>query len=251
MAQQKGILPIKGTLGNLTFYKSRDGYLVREKGSIDAQRIATDPAFQRTRENGAEFGKAGKAGKILRNAIRALTQNASDSKMVSRLTKEMMRVIKTDAINPRGARNVIDGEAALLQEFEFNINSKLGTTLYAPYTSAIDRVTGILSVEIPPFIPMNMIATAIGTTHFRIHAAGAEIDFEANKYVVDTNSTAELPVNNVLTEAITLSNTVPANSTHPLFLVLGIEFLQEVNQSMYPLKNGTFNPLCLVKVSGN
>lgn len=250
MAQQKGILPVKGTIGNLTFYKSRDGYLVREKGGIDAQRIATDPAFQRTRENGAEFGKAGKAGKVLRNALRALTQNASDSKMVGRLTKEMMRVIKTDTVNPRGARNVIDGEAELLQEFEFNINGKLGTTLYAPYTAAIDRVTGILSVDIPAFVPVNMIGAPIGATHFRVNAAGTEIDFEANKYVVDTNSTAELPVNNMLTQAITLSNTVPANSTHPLFLVLGIEFFQEVNQAMYPLKNGAFNALSLVRVSG-
>jgi len=53
MAQQKGILPVKGTLGNLTFYKSKDGYLIREKGGLDAKRIASDPAFQRTRENNA------------------------------------------------------------------------------------------------------------------------------------------------------------------------------------------------------
>ena len=32
MAQQKGILPVKGTIGNLTFYKSKDGYLLRGKG---------------------------------------------------------------------------------------------------------------------------------------------------------------------------------------------------------------------------
>lgn len=250
MAQQKGILPVQGTIGNLTFYKSKDGYLVREKGGIDAKRMASDPAFQRTRENGAEFGRAGKAGKVLRNSLRALTQNASDSKMVSRLTKEMMRVIKADQVNPRGQRNVIDGEAELLQEFEFNINGKLGATLYAPYTAAIDRVTGILSVDLPAFVPANMVAAPGGATHFRINSAGVEVDFEGNHYVTDTNSTAEIPIDNALTAAVSLSNTVPANSTHPLFLVLGVDFFQEINQSMYPLKNGAFNALCLVKVSG-
>lgn len=121
MAQQKGILPLRGTIGNITFYKSKDGYLAREKGGIDAKRIATDPAFQRTRENGMEFGTAGKAGKLLRNAVRVLIQNASDSKMVSRLTREMMKVIKADELSPRGQRNVINGEPALLEGFEFNI----------------------------------------------------------------------------------------------------------------------------------
>jgi hypothetical protein len=34
------------------------------------------------------------------------------------------------------------------------------------------------------------------------------------------------------------------------FLALGIEFYQEVNGQMYPLKNGAFNALSLVKVDG-
>jgi len=250
MAEQKGILPVKGTIGNLTFYKSKDGYLLREKGGIDAKRIASDPAFQRTRENGAEFGKAGKAGKLLRNAVRAFSKNASDGRMVSRLTGKMMEVIKTDTTNPRGLRKPIDGEIELLQDFEFNINGKLATTLFAPFTAEIDRVTGDLSVTIPPFIPLNMLAVPAGTTHFQINSAGAEIDFEGNRYTVATQNTVGLPWDNVATNEITLSNVITANSALPLFLLLGIEFLQEVNGSMYPLKNGAFNALSLVKVSG-
>lgn len=151
MAKQTGIIPLKGTIGNITFYKSGDGYLAREKGGVDAKRIATDPAFQRTRENGAEFGRAGRGSKLLRNAIRQLVQNASDRLMTSRLTRAMMEVIKADATNERGQRNVIDGEAVLLEGFDFNNNGKLSTTLYAPYTSSIDRVTGELSINIPSF----------------------------------------------------------------------------------------------------
>lgn len=250
MAKQKGIIKLDGTIGGITFYKSEDGYLAREKGGVSGDRIANDPNFQRTRENGEEFGRAGKAGKLLRNSIRALLQNASDSKMVGRLTQKMVEVIQADTTNPRGQRNVIDGEAELLAGFEFNISGKLGTTLYAPYTTAIDRVAGTLTVSIPSFVPLNMIAAPGGSTHFKIVSAGAEVDFENETFVMDSQSSVILPWDATATAVINLSNAVTANSTHPLFLALGIEFYQEVNAQMYPLKNGTFNPLALVNVSG-
>lgn len=251
MAKQKGIIKLDGTIGGITFYKSQDGYLAREKGGVSGDRIANDPNFQRTRENGEEFGRAGKAGKLLRNSIRAMLQNASDSRMVSRLTQKMVEVIQEDATNPRGQRNVIDGEAELLEGFEFNISGKLGTTLYAPYTSTIDRVAGTLAVSIPAFVPLNMIAAPGGSTHFKIVSAGTEIDFENETFVVATSETAVLPWDTTATAVINLSNAVTANSTHPLFLALGIEFYQEVNGQMYPLKNGAYNALALVKVDGN
>ncbi|MBW7845932.1 MAG: hypothetical protein H3C45_09885 [Bacteroidia bacterium] len=250
MAQQKGIIKLDGTIGGITFYKSKDGYLAREKGGVSADKIANDPAFQRTRENGAEFGRAGKAGKVLRTSLRALLQNASDSRMVSRLTTEMLKVVQADAVNPRGERNVIDGEAELLQGFEFNINGKLGTTLYAPFTAAIDRVSGALTIDIPAFVPIHMIAAPGGSTHYKIISAGVEVDFENGTYVIDTQDTAIQPWDATATATINLANAVPAASTHPLFLALGVEFYQEVNGQMYPLKNGAFNALALVKVSG-
>ncbi|OOG75472.1 hypothetical protein [Flavobacterium sp. A45] len=250
MAKQKGIIKLNGTIGDITFYRSKDGYIAREKGGIDANRIANDPAFQRTRENGAEFGRAGKAGKTLRLALRTLLLNSSDSRMVSRLTQIMMKVIQADATNERGLRNVIDGEAELLSGFDFNITGKLGTTLFAPFVAGIDRVSGEISVDFEPFVPANMIAAPGGTTHFKIISAGAEIDFEAETFVTANSETAILPWDSNLTVAINHLNTVTANSTKPLFLALGVEFYQGVNGKMYPLKNGAYNPLALVQVSG-
>src|SRR5690606_41761396 len=80
MAKQRGIVKLEGTIGDITFLKTKDGYLAKEKTHISADRIATDPAFKRTRENGAEFGRAGKAGKLVRSAFRASSQTAPDSK---------------------------------------------------------------------------------------------------------------------------------------------------------------------------
>ena len=250
MAQQKGIIKLRGTIGDITFYKTKDGHMAREKGGVDAKRIANDPAFQRTRENGSEFGRAGKAGKILRASIRTLLLNSADSRMVSRLTQSMIKVIQADTTSVRGLRNVIDGEAEILSGFEFNINGTLGSSLFAPYEGTIDRATGAITVVLAPFVPANMVAAPSGTTHFKIISAGTEIDFEAETFVESHMETAVLPWNMLPTAVSTHTNMVTPNSTKPLFLFLGLEFYQEVNGTMYALKNGYTNPLALVTVSG-
>jgi hypothetical protein len=250
MAKQKGIIKLEGTLGDITFLKSRDGFLVRQKSGVSATRIANDPAFQRTRENGAEFGRAGKGGRLLRAAFRSLLQNVADSRMVSRLHREMTLAVQADETNPRGMRNIMDGEAGLLEGFEFNSNAKLNTTLYAPYTPAINRVSGECSITIPSFIPGQLLMAPSGSTHFRIRFSAAEIDFGLETFNSALEETAYLPWDQQATEPVNLTIPLTPNSTLPLFLVLGIDFTQQVNGKSYPLKNGSFNALSLIKVEG-
>lgn len=250
MARQRGILPIEGTLGNITFFKSKDGYMAREKGGVSANRIANDPAFQRTRENNAEFGRAGKASKVLRTALRVMLQKASDSRVVGRLTSEMVKVIQLDTVNVRGLRNVIDGEAELLQGFEFNAQGKLSTTLYTPYTAVLNRTTGAASVTLEDFVPANMITSPAGSTHFKLLMAAASIDFEQETYEVEATETTYHAIDSTVLTLPALTVSLTASSTHPLFLALGIEFVQQVNTRYYPLKNGAFNACSLIKVDG-
>lgn len=251
MARQKGIIKLEGTIGDISFYKSKDGFLAREKGGVDANRIANDPAFQRTRENGAEFGKAGSAGKLFRTAFRSLIADASDSKMVSRLTKVMMKVIQADVTNERGKRNVIDGEAELLKGFEFNEAGRLSTTLFAAFTTTVNRLTRELTVSITSFVPSVMLAAPIGATHFKIDTGGAAIDFENGSYWFGSKTSGTLPIDNQATDALSMIIEIEETGTHPLFLLLGIDFFQEVNGTMYPLKNGAYNSLSVIAVHGN
>lgn len=250
MAKQDGILPVKGSIDNITFYKSQDGYLARKKGGISAERIATDAAFVRTRENGAEFGRAGLAGKLLRTSLRSLVQSASDSRMVSRLTSAFVKVIQADATSVRGKRNVIDGESELLKGFDFNKLGKLNSSFYAPFSTTINRPTGDLTVTIPAFIPNHMIAAPGGATHYKLVAGGSSVDFEGGSYTAGTAETAVAPIDNNLSPIITLSTNIGPASTVPIFLTLGIQFFQELNGDVYQLKNGSFNALSIVDVSG-
>ena len=249
MAKQTGIIKLKGTIGGISFYKTADGHLAREKGGVDKNRIQNDPAFQRTRENGSEFGRAGKGGKVLRNAIRVLLQNAKDKRVVSRLTKTLVAVTKTDVVNERGSRTLQDGNLSLLESFEFNLNGKLGATLFAAYTKAFDRVTGDATLDLAAFSPTIRIAAPAGTTHFKIVMGASELDFVNETSTFESDETAILPYSAANTAAIALSATITANSTLPVVQVLGVEFYQEVNGQMYALKNGAYNALSVVTIN--
>ncbi len=248
MAKQKGIIKLEGTIAGVTFYKTADGYLAREASGISAERIATDAAFERTRENNAEFGRAGKAANLVRTAFRAQLLRVQDARMFSRLASEMMKVVKADTTSIRGMRNVTDGDITLLQGFDFNDNSRLASTLYAPYQVVINRATGQFTTSLASFVPAQLIAAPSGTTHFRINTLAAEIDFANGIFNADSKETAILPLDNAPTAPINLESILTPASTHPLFLALGVEFLQSVNNEFYQLKNGGYNSLGLVEV---
>lgn len=250
MARQRSIIKLEGNIGDINFYRSKDGYLARERSRLTAERIASDPKFKRTRENNAEFTKAAEAGRVMRNAFGALLQNSKDPSSSNRLFTEMLKVVKADLTSERGQRNVIDGETELLQGFEFNSNATLKTTLFADYSPEIDRVAGTLATSIPSFVPEEKLLAPVNSTHFRIVSLGSEINFADETYSSEMQETAILPWGIAPTAVINMVNHVTPNSTLPLFLLLGLQFFQEVNGHMYPLKDGGFNSLSIIKVSG-
>lgn len=249
MAKQRSIIKLEGTIGDISFYKTQDGYLAREKTALSADRIANDPNFQRTRENGAEFGRAGIAGKTLRRAFKELIQLSNDNRMVSRLTREMIRVIQADAVNVRGLRNVLDGELELLRGFNFNIRAVLDTVVFMSPQYQVDRVSGSFQMNIPAFDPKASIRVPAGASHFQLVTGAAIIDFENQTAETGTKRTDYLAVTDE-SPAASLEMVLSANSTHPLLMAAGIVFYQNVNNVYYPLSNGAYNALALMEIDG-
>ena len=249
MGRQEGLIQVTGGVGNLSFYKSQDGYLVRTKSGVSRERMMSDPAYERTRENIAEFGRGALATKLLRWAFRSLIRTAADNRVTSRLTSAIIKVIKSDAISSPGQRTIAHGDVTLLEGFEFNKNAALRKTFGAPFTAAIDRETGSMLVNIPPFSPADLVSAPEGATHFRLKAAGAAIDFEANTGSIAASESAVLPIRQERQEGLVLSHTVATASASPLLLVFGIEFLQGVNGVYYPLTDGMFNAMAIVRAA--
>ena len=250
MATQMGMFPFRGTIGNLVFYKLNGKWVARSKGGATAEQIATQPRFQRTKENSLEFGRAMRASQLLRAPFQALVYPNPDKLLARRLLTTMISVMQADTKSARGLRNVLDGNLELLEGFEFNEQGKLSVMLTAPYSSDINRETGEMKISIPAFIPQKMVTAPEAATHVRLVSGGAALDFENKNFKVDLQRSAELPLDNVAPNNIVLNNMLPANSTHPLFLALGVEFYQEVNDVLYRLRDGSFNAAAIVKVSG-
>lgn len=249
MARQKGIIKLKGKIGDISFYKTQDGHLAREKGGVDASRIANDAAFVRTRENGAEFGSSASSGKVLRDALRSLLMSASDNRVTSRLTKLMTDIKNLDAVSARGLRTVgtaiaLPTAKSLLKGFNFNSKAILGGVLYKPYT--VNTVTG--EILINGLVPVNDIAFPSGATHLSLKGAWAKIDFTTGIYDVQFSHPFNLAIDGVSTNVILNPTSIPTGVGTDVFLLL-IEFFQELNSVQYSLKNGAYNALSIVEVA--
>ncbi len=246
MATQHGPIKLQGTIGDVTFFRNSDGsYGAKSKSEVSKERIANDPAFVRTRENGQEFGSAGKSGKVLRSTFRTMLEGA-DSRMTGRLHQTMMMCLKGDTTSVRGERRVATGDITRLNGFNFNVRGKLGTTLLAPYGTSINRTSGALDITVPPFVPAVSLSYPQGATHYKLEAAGAEVDFNLGTSSSDTAASGYLPINNTATAILSLSIAIVPNSTLPIFQVLAVRFYQEVNGLKYALNNGGFDAVCIV-----
>lgn len=249
MARQKGIIKLKGKIGDISFYKTQDGHLAREKGGVDGERILNDPAFIRTRENGAEFGSSANAGKILRDAIRPMLLTASDNRVVSRLTKLMTEIKNLDITSARGARNVgvaiaVPAAKALLKGFNFNNRAILGSILFNPYSVA--TATGIITIN--GLVPINEVAFPPGATHMTVKGAWVRLNFATGVAQVFQTNAVNMPIDGT-NNNITLTPTgAPTGAGTDLYL-LQVEFFQLVNTVQYSLKNGAHNALSIIEVA--
>ncbi len=249
MARQKGIIKLKGKIGDLSFYKTQDGHLAREKGGVDASRIANDPAFVRTRENGAEFGSSASSGKVLRDALRPMLMTASDNRVTSRLTKLMTDIKNLDTTSVRGERTVGVAIAtpqamALLKGFNFNNRANLGSVLFKPF--AVVTATGVITIN--GLAPINDIAFPAGATHMSIKGSWAKVDFANNVFDVQLSNVVNIPIDATPNNIVLTPGVAPAGAGTNLYL-LHIEFFQELNGAQYSLKNGAYNALSIVEVA--
>ncbi|MDP5097236.1 MAG: hypothetical protein NWP90_06070 [Flavobacterium sp.] len=242
------IFYINVTLHVLSFYKSKDGMLIRKKGGVDKSRIKNDPAFQRTRENGSEFGHNAKMGQLMRKSVANLLSLAKDYRVSSRMSQAMSQVKNLDFDSARGERKVwigmesAEGKQAL-RGFDFNLNSPFNSVFRSQYV--LDTVTG--TVTIANFNPATNLSLPQGATHASFSVSVASVDFELENY----GTTYSPKENFALVDGsldLTLTPSGMPGGTGSTFFYFLIEFFQELNGVQYPLKNNSHNVLYLMEV---
>jgi hypothetical protein len=248
MAQQiSPIVKLKGKIDDLSFYKSQDGFMARTKGGVSAERLRTDPKFDQTRRAQSEFAAGGKAGKLFRQGWNNELAKASDNRVASRVTRTMVSVLKTDTVSDFGFRRVEGGNLKLLEGFEFNNKVPFSATVKVPFASTITRATGAVSIDLVSHIPKRDIAAPENATHYVFFAAAAVVNFVTGEMTVVRQVATPILWDTTASDPDAIALSLPAASTLPIFVLLGVEFVSLINGKQYPVSKG-LSSLSVLKV---
>lgn len=249
MARLEGLIKLNGTVGDLSFYKTKaNGTQVRMKGGVSGDRIANDPAFVRTRENGAEFGRAQQLGKKLRELLRdALFQNA-DSRFSYRLANRLLKVIQMDNVQVRGERTLIAENMILLQDLECNERASLSGITLKPVSFGYDRSTGEGTLACDQLIPKHHISQLAGATHVQYTLVLQEFSGDETDLRPVIQRSAFIDLNEVEPVELEVMASLTADASKTVILLASTGYYQHVNGAYYPLANGLYNAMTVKRV---
>lgn len=249
MPKQSGHIKIRGTIDDLTYAKTKDGFSVRKATIVPKGRMFKDPRFKRTRENLQEFNEAAKSNKLIRHCFSGVSKNIADKRVMTRLTAALFPVIRTDSQNPRGYRKVTYGDLSKLKGFEFNAVNPMTSAFRDPVVTTINRPNGEVSIAMPAYTPGITIKYPNEATHYRFVYAAAALDFLTENFSRDVKLGATQLLDELPVAAATTVLQLPANSSDPVFVLLGIEFFQKSEDGLLSLlTNGSFSSLQLILV---
>jgi hypothetical protein len=250
MARSKGLIQLEGPLGNLSFYNSVFGPIVRQKGGPSKEKIRKSPKMVRVRDQNKEFGEAVRAAKLLRTSLNLKVKVAKEHSITWRVNQLMNWVKDKDTNSLKGKRTVENGLAStagknLLNGFDITQKASLKKIL----TKAISVNVTVQSISINQIVPSKDIKFPKGATHVRFRGGYSRIDFGKEKYDKQEGTDVVLNLKSKTSTNILLQM-APAslNTGYDVYFVC-LEFLQEVNSSFYDLDNKRYNCLSLVKVS--
>jgi hypothetical protein len=246
MAKLSSLFKFEGTVDDITVVKNTG--VVKRKGGLSKERIATDPKLVRVRENNAEFGMLAAASKTIRDAFGGLSQNIRVQYLSSRLSTVLTRIKNLDPTSARGYRSVAVGIAQPtgknhLNGFSFNASKSLSAVLQKPYT--LDEATG--EVSIMGVAPSFDTLGGIGANMVGIKAYWAKIDFEGSTSTSSQTNEVKLALNTTITDVVLTHAAPPVGPGIDVF-VLSIAFYQTVNGIDYLLQNGAHNAADIIAV---
>jgi len=247
MARNKSLIKLEGSIGDLSFYDSVFGPIVRRKGGPDKKKIKTSPRMVRVREQNREFGEAVKAAKLLRDCLKL--GRLKEHSITWRVNKLMNQVKDCDGTSTRGNRTVSKGLATaagkdLMKGFDIKEKSKLNKIILKSATIN----TGNQSISISQIVPSKDIKYPKGATHARLKGICARIDFNKKKSEMQESTDVVLLLKSKVSSNVVLQmNPAALNSGYDFYCIY-VEFLQEINSVYYDLENKKHNCLNILRV---
>ncbi len=237
MAKQIGVIRLKGTLGDVTYYRSKNGGdLARAAGGgFTTENIKNSPGMVRTRENASEFGHCSSVKKHFRIALAPFLCVRKDGTLHGRMMTLFTDLKKMDPVSVRGQRSVGQGLTTdrgkdLLGRFDFtpvcNVAEVLGATLHYDFANRNLEVTNF---------DIHAVGFPSGATHMALTLGLLHFDFDTLKYQLKT--TAPLYLDKTYTgDSFQMGVDLPDVSGTSL-AVLGMKFYDKVGQTFYLFKS--------------
>ena len=247
-AKQVGFLKLsKGSLGDVTFTKTKAGYGAKPKKREHSNR-KTSAKYARSNENAEEFGNGSSSAKLIRESVSVLTVIPTDTDMMLKLTSCMSKIILLDLESSRGKRMPTPGNLKLLVGFNMNISASLKAVFNSRFRTSANRQSGEFGISIPSFIPTDRIKIPKTATHFKMVSAASAIDFVNKKFKRVYADSEMIELTETATGDIELMHQLPAATTHPVFMFLGLQFWQVNPSETISVSNKKMDPLSIVNI---
>ena len=236
MAKQTGIIKLKGTIGDINYYKTKNGGdLAREAGGGFSKNPKNKESLVRTMENASEFGRCSKTKKAFKIALAPFLCVRKDGELHGRMVQMFTKLKDLDPVSSRGNRMVGRGLETpkcrqLLRSFVFtplcNVIDVLAASVEFDFSSRTLRVTNfdIKSVKFPS--GATHMALALGLLHF---------DFDTLAYRLKNSAPLYMDRNYGAT-SFEMTTDLPEVDGTPM-AVLGMKFYQEVDSTYYLFKS--------------
>lgn len=91
MAEQTGMIRMKGTVAGVCFFKLNGKYYARKKSSLSSKRVKKDPSFHETMKYAGLFAKASVIGSTV---YQLLQKEKRGRKVYQQLTGKAMKLLK-------------------------------------------------------------------------------------------------------------------------------------------------------------
>ena len=239
MAKLESIFTVKGKVAGGTAYKTKYGNIFRTNGTLDKNRITTDPSFSMLRNNMGEFGGSASSGKAVRNSLKSCASDMNGS--ATFLLTKYMRELCNSSTLPRGQRvplvaNYNTKKVKLFKRDFSEVSRKtVDVVINGDVTVTFSPVASDLIV--PP------IRQSVGSVLvYRVGCTAGIFDLATLKSEEMSGTTsAYIPVSApVAYTGNIITSTNITNGADFLQVAVFIEFAEELNGVTYPIGGGRY-----------
>ncbi|SDZ92700.1 hypothetical protein [Bizionia paragorgiae] len=238
MAEQRGLLKISGTIGDLNFFiVNGKGYVRKAGGGFNGDAIRTQDQMKPVRDNASEFGHCSRTKSRFRRALLPFFGGIKGRQIHSRLMTLFTQLKDLDFVSERGKRQIKLGLQTakgkrVLKQFEFIPQQRLMTDLYEH--SVFDWNTQQLTVN--DFNP-SLYNTPKAATHIGIILGVLDFDFDHFESALERSPTYFLAVDSLASSFnLELSNSIALK--HSRVTVIGLRYYEIIDQEVYDLQSG-------------